>query len=102
MIALALLLQLSHPMTVDLYLDEVVARAKLVIVRVIGGLGYWSYGVERSWLQDLVQYWAEEHDWRAQEKEINTFPQYRVDIGGTPIHYVHVRGKGPNPTPIAE
>ena len=43
----ASLLQLSHPMTVDLYLDEVIARAKLVIVRVIGGLGYWSYGVEQ-------------------------------------------------------
>jgi len=43
----ASLLQLAHPMTVDLYLDEVIARAKLVIVRVIGGLGYWSYGVER-------------------------------------------------------
>jgi len=43
----ASLLQLSHPMTIDLYLDEVIARAKLVIVRVIGGLGYWSYGVER-------------------------------------------------------
>ena len=43
----ASLLQLSHPMTIDLYLDEVIARARLVIVRVIGGLGYWSYGVER-------------------------------------------------------
>jgi cobaltochelatase CobN len=43
----ASLLQLSHPMTIDLYLDEVVARAKLVVVRVIGGLGYWAYGVER-------------------------------------------------------
>ena len=43
----ASLLQLAHPMTVDLYLDDVIARARLVIVRVIGGLGYWSYGVER-------------------------------------------------------
>ncbi|HEV2676497.1 MAG TPA: cobaltochelatase subunit CobN [Aliidongia sp.] len=43
----ASLLQLGHPMTVDLYLDEVVAKAKLVVARVIGGLGYWSYGIER-------------------------------------------------------
>jgi pimeloyl-ACP methyl ester carboxylesterase len=81
-------------------LDELRSRLRHTRWPADAGNDDWSYGVERSWLQDLVQYWAEEHDWRAQEKEINTFPQYRVDIGGTPIHYVHVRGKGPNPTPI--
>ena len=44
---LANLMQLAHPMSVDLYVDSVVARAKLVVARVLGGAGYWPYGVEQ-------------------------------------------------------
>ena len=40
-------MQLAHPMSVDLYVDSVVARAKLVVARVLGGAGYWPYGVEQ-------------------------------------------------------
>jgi Epoxide hydrolase N terminus. len=52
----------------------------------------WGYGVERSWLQDMVRYWAEDFDWRAQEKQINDFPNYKVEIDGVPIHFVHAKG----------
>ncbi|HZT52559.1 MAG TPA: cobaltochelatase subunit CobN, partial [Stellaceae bacterium] len=44
---LASLLRLSHHYSVDLYLDGVAAAAKLVVARVLGGKGYWPYGVER-------------------------------------------------------
>ena len=44
---LANLMQLGHPMSVDLYVESVVARAKLVVARVLGGAGYWPYGVEQ-------------------------------------------------------
>ena len=44
---LASLKKLRHPMSVDLYVDNVVARAKVVIVRCLGGLDYWRYGLER-------------------------------------------------------
>ncbi len=44
---LASLKRLRHPMSVDLYVDSVVARAKVVIVRCLGGLDYWRYGLER-------------------------------------------------------
>jgi cobaltochelatase CobN len=43
---LASLKRLRHPMSVDLYVDSVVARARLVIVRCLGGLDYWRYGLE--------------------------------------------------------
>ena len=60
----------------------------------------WTYGVERGWLQDMARYWSEDFDWRAQEAAINSYPQFRVEIDGVPIHFIHVRGKGPNPRPI--
>ena len=44
---LANLLQLGHPMSVDLYVDQVVARARLVILRLLGGRSYWPYGMEQ-------------------------------------------------------
>ena len=44
---LASLKRLRHPMSVDLYVENVVARAKMVIVRCLGGLDYWRYGLER-------------------------------------------------------
>ena len=44
---LANLMQLAHPMSVDLYVDSVVAKARLVVARVLGGAGYWPYGVEQ-------------------------------------------------------
>ena len=43
---LASLKRLKHPMSVDLYVESVVARAHMVIVRCLGGFDYWRYGLE--------------------------------------------------------
>ncbi len=60
----------------------------------------WSYGVNGTYLRELMAYWQDGFDWRAQEARINSFPQFRTEIDGVPIHFIHVRGKGPNPVPI--
>lgn len=44
---LASLKKLRHPMSVDLYVDRVIAKARAVAVRCLGGLDYWRYGLER-------------------------------------------------------
>ena len=46
-VRLANLMQLSHHASVDLYCETVVAGARLVIVRLLGGKSYWPYGVEQ-------------------------------------------------------
>jgi cobaltochelatase CobN len=43
---LANLVRLRHPLSVDLYVEQVIARAKCVVVRILGGVEYWRYGVE--------------------------------------------------------
>jgi cobaltochelatase CobN len=43
---LANLARLRHPMSVDLYAEQVVAHARCVVVRLLGGLDYWRYGAE--------------------------------------------------------
>ncbi len=60
----------------------------------------WSLGVNGTYLRELTDYWRDGFDWRAQEARINELPQFRVNIDGVPIHFIHVRGKGPNPVPI--
>ena len=43
---LANLMQLQHPYSVDLYAEQTLAKAKLIIVRLLGGTAYWPYGVD--------------------------------------------------------
>jgi cobaltochelatase CobN len=44
---LASLRRLRHPLSVDLYVERTAARARFVLVRCLGGLDYWRYGLER-------------------------------------------------------
>jgi cobaltochelatase CobN len=46
-VRLAHLRDLRHPMSVDLWIDRVGARAKVIVVRLLGGLDWWKYGIER-------------------------------------------------------
>jgi pimeloyl-ACP methyl ester carboxylesterase len=60
----------------------------------------WDYGADVDYLRDLFSTWADGFDWRAQERELNRFPQFRASLDGNRVHFVHVRGTGPDPLPI--
>ena len=60
----------------------------------------WERGTEKGYLQSLVSYWSEQYDWRAQEAELNRLPQFRCTVDGVDVHFIHERGRGPNPLPI--
>jgi len=60
----------------------------------------WGYGTELAYLRELVGYWRERYDWRAAEARLNALPQFRAEVGGLGIHFIHVRGKGPRPFPL--
>ena len=64
-----------------------------------GGTG-WEAGADRAFLQDLAAYWADGFDWRAAEAESNAFPNFTTDVDGCRVHFLHVRGRGPNPVPL--
>jgi cobaltochelatase CobN len=46
-VRLAHLRDLRHPMSVDLWIERVGARAKVILVRLLGGIEFWKYGIER-------------------------------------------------------
>ena len=60
----------------------------------------WRYGADLSYMKELADYWRTTFDWRAQEQRINSFANYQAVIGDLRIHFIHERGKGPNPIPL--
>src|SRR3984885_6589346 len=46
-VRLAHLRDLRHPMSVDLWINRVGTHAKVIVVRLLGGLDWWKYGIER-------------------------------------------------------
>lgn len=57
-------------------------------------------GVPQELLRRVVEHWRTTFDWRAVEKTINAAPQYRVTLGGAPIHFRHHRSPHEEATPL--
>lgn len=60
----------------------------------------WDYGTNLGYMKELAAYWQNGYDWRKHEADLNKFAHFRAQIEGTGVHFIHERGKGPNPTPI--
>src|SRR5580704_3142792 len=60
----------------------------------------WTYGTDVKWMRELIAYWRDGFDWRAQEARLNAFPQYKVRLHDIDLHFLHVPGQGPAPCPL--
>jgi pimeloyl-ACP methyl ester carboxylesterase len=60
----------------------------------------WTYGIDLGYMRELAAYWQQDYDWRQHEAALNRFAQFRADVDGVGIHFIHERGRGPNPTPL--
>jgi epoxide hydrolase len=60
----------------------------------------WSQGVPRSYLRELCRYWADGYDWRATERRLNSLPQFRTELDGLGIHFLHVRSPHRDALPL--
>jgi pimeloyl-ACP methyl ester carboxylesterase len=59
-----------------------------------------SQGPQLARLQALVARWQDGYDWRRCETLLNTLGQYRAEIDGLDIHFLHVRSPEPDATPL--
>jgi pimeloyl-ACP methyl ester carboxylesterase len=59
----------------------------------------WDYGTPVAYLQKMVAEW-QQFDWSAQEARMNAVPNFRTEIDGQTVHFVHARSKAPNATPL--
>src|SRR5262245_20802224 len=60
----------------------------------------WTLGTNREELTALIEHWRSSFDWRRQEDAINRVPQFRADVDGIGIHFLHERGSGDRPLPL--
>ena len=65
----------------------------------LDGVG-WDYGTELDYLTDLITYWREEFDWRAQEQQLNQFDQFKTRIDDLDIHFIHQRSPEADAIPM--
>jgi pimeloyl-ACP methyl ester carboxylesterase len=60
----------------------------------------WDMGTDVSYLQALLAYWADEFDWRAQERWLNGYDHFRAQVDGIQVHFVHQRARNGNGIPL--
>ncbi|HEX7161481.1 MAG TPA: epoxide hydrolase [Trebonia sp.] len=63
-------------------------------------VGDWSQGVPLGYLRELCQYWERKYEWVPRQRRLNAFPQFRTEIDGLGIHFVHVRSPHPAALPL--
>src|SRR6516162_2210177 len=59
-----------------------------------------SQGVQRAAAQALAEYWTTEYDWRRCEARLNAQPQFKTEIDGLDIHFIHVESPHENALPL--
>ena len=84
----------------DAVLDDLKARLRNPrIPAPLEGDG-WNLGTDTQYLRELVTYWRDRFDWRAQERVLNGLEQFTTEIEGLTIHFVHRKSKHPGAFPL--
>jgi len=59
-----------------------------------------SQGVQLATLQELARYWTTDYDWRKAEAKLNALPQFKTEIDGVDVHFIHVKSEHDNALPL--
>jgi epoxide hydrolase len=60
----------------------------------------WDYGTNLDYIRSLITYWRDRYDWRTQERRLNRFSQFKTNIGGLDIHFIHQKSSNPGAIPL--
>ena len=92
-----------QPFTIDIpeaTLSAVSARVAAFPWHEMPDDGGWRYGTNLDYMRELAAYWVDGFDWRKQEAAINRFPQFKANVDGIDLHFIHEIGSGPAPAPL--
>src|SRR5690242_1306921 len=59
-----------------------------------------SQGVQLATIQELTRYWTTDYDWRRCETRLNALPQFKTEIDGIDIHFIHVQSRHEDALPL--
>ena len=60
----------------------------------------WEYGSDLDYMREILGYWQDDFDWREQERQLNQFDQFKTDIDGLSMHFIHQRSNNPDAIPL--
>ncbi|WP_299869706.1 epoxide hydrolase family protein [uncultured Hoeflea sp.] len=81
-------------------LDRVMAQVRDHRFLPNAGIEPWQFGIPQAWLAEMGATWAADYDWREAEERLNAFENFRADIDGKKLHFIHEPGSGEDPTPL--
>jgi pimeloyl-ACP methyl ester carboxylesterase len=59
-----------------------------------------SQGVQLATIRELTRYWATDYDWRKCEAKLNALPQFKTEIDGVDVHFIHVKSRHEDALPL--
>jgi microsomal epoxide hydrolase len=62
--------------------------------------GDWRLGIPPAFLRRVVAHWRHGYDWRRFEARLNALPNFRAEVEGLGLHFLHLRGSGQRPLPL--
>ena len=62
--------------------------------------GGWAYGTNLDYLKEFSNYWINEFDWKKTEEKINKFKNFKSNIDGIDIHFIHEKGSRSDSKPL--
>ena len=60
----------------------------------------WEHGTNKTYLEELCDYWQHKFDWKKQEEYLNSFPHFKTTVDGVGLHYIHQKGEGQHSIPL--
>jgi hypothetical protein len=60
----------------------------------------WAFGTSPDYLREFVAYWLDQFDWRKAERSLNQLSQFKVELDGTSLHFVHEKARGQARMPL--
>ena len=84
----------------DVTLNDLKARLAATILPTTGGEKGWAQGPALSYVEAALAHLRDGFDWRTQEAELNSYPQFTTTIDSQTIHFIHVKSAEKAATPL--
>jgi len=84
----------------DKFLKNIYSKVKNYPWHEMPDDGGWAYGTNLNYMKEISKHWIEKFDWKKTEEKINKFQNFKSNIDGIDIHFIHEKGSGSNSRPL--
>lgn len=92
-----------HPFKIDIdedQLDDLKRRLTAVRWPDAEPTDGWQQGIPLAYMKEICDYWLNSYDWRRFEKTLNSWENFKTEIDGVDIHFIHARSQHENALPM--